>query len=233
MTIRVVLADDQPLIRAGIGMLIRAEPDMVVVGEADDGAQAVSLALRESPDVVVMDVRMPGTDGVEATRQIVAGSATPGSRSTAAILILTMYNVDEAVYAALRAGASGFLLKDAAPDELPSAIRALADGNAWLDPAVARLLLNDFAARPERSVPTPTEMQQLTPREREVLALVAHGLSNVEIAGYLGVGENTVKTHFGRVLMKLALRDRAQAVVAAYRTGLVSPTDVLPPSPHA
>ena len=214
MTIRCLLADDQPLIRAGLAMLLAAEPDLAVVGEADDGDAAVRMASALRPDIVLMDVRMPGLDGVGATRII-----TRDERIR--VLILTTYHVDEAVYAALRAGADGFLLKDAAPDELVAAVRAIVAGEAWLDPAVARGLLTEFAARPMPNVDTPAAMRRLTPREREILILMAHGLSNAEIAERLVVGEATVKTHAGRVVMKLGVRDRTQAVVAAYRSGLV------------
>jgi len=221
MTIRALLADDQPLVRAGIAMLLEAEPDMEIVAEASDGAEAIALASSQQPDIVLMDVRMPGTDGVEATRRITADGFSHGCDHPVKVLILTTYHVDEAVYSALRAGASGFLLKDAAPTELVAAVRAVAAGEAWLHPAVARNLLAEFAARPESRLPAPAELKQLTAREREVLVLVAHGLSNTEIASQLYVGEATVKTHFGRVLMKLGLRDRAQAVATAYQSGLV------------
>jgi DNA-binding NarL/FixJ family response regulator len=209
--IRVLLADDQPLVRAGLAMLLEAEPDIEVVGECGDGASAVEAALATEPDVVLMDVRMPGMDGVAATGRL-AGHTR--------VLILTTYHVDDAVYGALRAGASGFLLKDAVPAELVLAIRAVAAGEAWLDPAVAQRLLTEFAARPT-PVATPASMRALTGREREVLILAAQGLSNDEIAAKLFIGESTVKTHLGRVLMKLGVRDRTQAVVAAYQSGLV------------
>jgi DNA-binding NarL/FixJ family response regulator len=228
MTIRVLLADDQPLVRAGIAMLLEAEPDMEVVAGTDDGAEAVARARALQPDVVVMDVRMPGVDGVEATGRITADGFSADGDNPVKVLILTTYHVDEAVYAALRAGASGFLLKDAVPAELVAAVRAVAAGEAWLDPAVARNLLREFAARPDPNVPTPAELRRLSAREVEVLRLVAHGLSNAEIAERLVVGEATVKTHLGRVFIKLGLRDRAQAVVAAYQTGLVKPGDRLP-----
>ncbi len=224
--IRVLLADDQPLVRAGIAMLLGAEPDIEIIAEVDDGAAAVEKARQLRPDVVLMDVRMPGTDGVEATRSIVATGSTDDA-VVVKVLILTTYHVGEAVYGALRAGASGFLLKDAAPDELVAAIRAVASGEAWLDPAVARTLLSEFAARPDPLRRTPDELHQLTSREREVLVLVAHGLSNGEIATRLVVSEATVKTHLSRVMMKLGLRDRAQAVVAAYQSGLVQPGQAL------
>ena len=223
MAIRVLLADDQPLVRAGLAMLLNAEPDIEVVAQAGDGAQAVEEAGRLQPDVVVMDVRMPVVDGVEATRQIAADGFSKNADRQVKVLILTTYHADETVYAALRAGASGFLLKDAAPEELTQAVQAVAGGEAWLHPAVARRLLDEFAARPDPHTPTPAEMQQLTAREREVLVLVAHGLSNGEIAVRLFVGEATVKTHLARVFVKLGLRDRAQAVVAAFQSGLVKP----------
>ncbi|HVQ94691.1 MAG TPA: response regulator transcription factor [Mycobacteriales bacterium] len=226
--IRVLLIDDEPLVRAGLAMLLAAEPDLDVVGEASDGGEGVDLATRLCPDVVVMDVRMPGVDGVQATRQLVSDEFTGLAGGTVAVLILTTFNDDSAVYDALRAGASGFILKTAAPAALAASVRTVAAGEAWLDPAVARRLLVDFAARPDPGLPTPTELQSLTCRETQVLVLLAHGLSNAEIAGHLVVSEATVKTHLGRILMKLGLRDRAQAVAAAYKTGLVRPTDQPP-----
>ncbi|WP_018348777.1 response regulator [Longispora albida] len=225
MTIRMLLADDQPLVRTGVAMLLDAEPDIEILGEADDGQAAVDAARDLQPDVVLMDVRMPVMDGVEATRLITADGFGGPEEHTIKVLVLTTYHVDDAVLAALRAGASGFVLKDAAPTELVAAVRAVAAGEAWLDPAVAKGLLTEFAARPSSHVPAPAELAQLTGRERQVLALVAHGLSNTEIADHLVLGEATVKTHFGRVLMKLGLRDRPQAIVAAYRVGLVTPQD--------
>jgi DNA-binding NarL/FixJ family response regulator len=210
-------------------MLLVAEPDIDVVDETGDGSEAVERARLLQPDVVLMDVRMPGVDGVEATRQIAADGFSKNRDRPVKVLILTTYHVDDTVYAALRAGASGFLLKDAAPKELVSAVQAIAAGEAWLAPAVARGLLTEFAARPDPSVPTPEEMQRLTSREREVLVLVAHGLSNAEIAARLVVGEATIKTHLGRVLIKLGVRDRAQAIVAAYQSGLVKPGASPPP----
>ena len=227
---RVLLCDDQPLVRAGFAMLLRAEPDIEVVGEVGDGASAVEEVRRLRPDVVLMDVRMPGMDGVEATRQILAGSDEPDG-GPPKVLILTTYHVSEAVYAALRAGASGFLLKDAAPDELVAAIRALADDESWLDPAVAHELIAEFAARPEPLTARPEEIERLTPREHEVLVLVAHGLSNMEIATRLVVGEATVKSHVSRIIVKLGLRDRVQAAVVAYQSGLVRPGEAPPPAP--
>ncbi|MGQ0777956.1 MAG: response regulator [Pseudonocardiales bacterium] len=223
MAVRVLVADDQPLVRAGIVMLLDAEPDIEVVSEASDGRQALEEANRHQPDVVVMDVRMPVVDGVQATRQITAATFSADPDPSIRVLILTSFHADEAVYGALRAGASGFLLKDAAPADLAAAVRVVSSGEAWLQPAVARGLLTEFAARPEPHVPSAEMLQRLTAREREVLTLVASGLSNGEIAERLVVGQVTVKTHFGRILMKLGLRDRAQAVVAAYENGLVTP----------
>jgi DNA-binding NarL/FixJ family response regulator len=217
MTVRVLLVDDQPMVRAGLALLLRAEPGIEVVGEAGSGDEALALAGERIPDVVVMDVRMPGMDGVTATRHLTAAGG-PAPR----VLVMTTFHVDEAVHAALRAGASGFLLKDGAPSELAAAVRAVADGEGWLDPAVARQLIDEFAARPPENLPSPAELQRLTGREREVLLLMAQGWSNREIAEHLVLGEGTVKTHVGHILTKLAVRDRAQAVVVAYRTGFVA-----------
>ena len=219
MTIRVLLADDEPLMRAGLGMILAADDEVEVVVEAGNGDEAVDGVLRDRPDVAVLDVRMPIVDGVEATRRIRATTST-------AVLILTTYNLDEAVRAALRAGASGFLLKDAAPAELIAAVRAVVAGQGWLAPAVARTLISEFAAQPPPVLPATGGLDLLTNRERGVLALVAQGRSNVEIADHLVIREGTVKTHFNRVLAKLGLRDRAQAVVAAYESGLVQPARV-------
>jgi DNA-binding NarL/FixJ family response regulator len=221
--IRVVVVDDQPLVRAGIVMLINAEDDITVVAQAADGAEALTQIRSQRPDVVLMDVRMPGTDGVTATRAVVDEGLTAPSGQPIGVIILTTYHIDEAVYAALRAGASGFLLKDAAPAEIVHAIRSVVAGEAWLDPAVARRLIDEFAARPEPHTPTPAEMAQLTPREREVLSLMARGLSNADVAVELFISEATVKTHLARVMMKLGVREKAQAVAAAYQTGLVQP----------
>jgi DNA-binding NarL/FixJ family response regulator len=221
--IRVVVVDDQPLVRAGIVMLINAEDDITVVAEAADGAEALTQIRSQRPDVVLMDVRMPGTDGVAATRAVVDEGLMAHSGQPIGVIILTTYHIDEAVYAALRAGASGFLLKDAAPAEIVHAIRSVVAGEAWLDPAVARRLIDEFAARPEPHTPTPAEMAQLTPREREVLSLMARGLSNADVAVELFISEATVKTHLARVMMKLGVREKAQAVAAAYQTGLVHP----------
>lgn len=225
--IRVVLVDDEPIVRSGIAMLLSGEPDIDVIADLDGGRPAVDLVTRYRPDVVVTDVRMPGMDGVEVTRRIVAATGeTPGP--AVRVLVLTTFHVDEAVYAALRAGASGFILKDAAPTELVAAVRALAAGEAWLDPAVARQLIDEFAARPESGLPSPAELQSLTNREREVLVLMAHGLSNAEISDHLVVGEGTTKTHISRIFAKLGFRDRAQAVATAYKCGLIRPDDPIP-----
>lgn len=199
---------------------------MEVVGFADNGLEAVERAEVLKPDVVLMDVRMPLLDGVEATRRIVEQDRQESS--DCAVLILTTYRADEAVRGALRAGASGFVLKDAAPDELLAAVRAVANGEAWLDPAVAKQLLVEFMGRPEAAVPAAGRLASLTPREREVLILIAHGMTNTAVAEHLVVAEATVKTHLNRVLVKLGLHDRAQAVTAAYQSGLVAPNDPLP-----
>ncbi len=214
--IQVLIADDQALMRGGFRMILDAEPDIEVIGEAIDGADAVRGFERLRPDVVVMDVRMPTMDGIEATRRITA--ADDGAK----ILMLTTFDLDEYVYDALRAGASGFLLKDRPPEELVQAVRVVASGDALLAPAVTRRLIEEFAHRPEAPV-SPRAMDELTEREREVLVFMARGLSNGEIAASLFVAETTVKTHVGRVLHKLGLRDRAQAVVLAYESGLVQP----------
>lgn len=227
--IRVLVADDQTLARAGIAMLVNAEEDIAVVAEAANGKDALALARAKRPDVILMDVRMPGSDGVAATRAVIRGGLVAQNGQPIEVLILTSYHIDEAVYAALRAGASGFLLKGAAPTEIVNAIRAVVAGEAWLDPAVARRLIDEFATRPER-VPTPAEMAELTPREREVLAVLALGMSNSEAATHLNIRETTVKTHLARLMMKLEVREKAQAVAAAYQTGLVQPPT--PPALH-
>ncbi|MGH2636766.1 MAG: response regulator [Actinomycetota bacterium] len=213
--IRVLVADDQALMRTGFRMILDAQEDIEVVGEAIDGADAVRQFERLAPAVVVMDVRMPTMDGIEATRRLTA--VDPPAR----VLILTTFDLDEYVYEALRAGASGFLLKDRPPEELVAAVRVVASGEALLAPSVTRRLIEEFARRAPSAAPT--ELAELTEREREVLVLMARGLSNTEIAGSLYVAETTVKTHVGRVLHKLRLRDRAQAVVLAYESGLVQP----------
>jgi DNA-binding NarL/FixJ family response regulator len=212
--IRVLLADDQALVRAGFRMILKAEPDIAVVGEAEDGAAAVALAARLEPDVVLMDLRMPRVDGIAATRRIVVGPDAPR------VVILTTFDVDEYVYGALRAGASAFLLKDAPEDQLLAAIRIVVQGGSLFAPAVTRRLIASFAGGPGER-PAPPDLADLTPRELEVLRLVARGLTNAEIAAELVVSEHTVKTHVAHVLGKLGLRDRTQAVIAAYESGLV------------
>ena len=212
--IRVLLADDQALVRAGFRMIIRAEPGIEVVGEAGDGAEAVAMARGLAPDVVLMDIRMPELDGVEATRRIVREDSSPR------VLVLTTFDLDEYVYGALRAGASGFLLKDAPEDQLLSAIRVIATGGSLFAPSVTRRLIEDFALR-DGPRPSPPALDALTPREADVLRLVAQGRSNAEIAGELVVSQHTVKSHVASILRKLGLRDRTQAVVVAYESGLV------------
>jgi DNA-binding NarL/FixJ family response regulator len=216
MTIRVLLVDDQALVRSGFRMILEAREDMEVVGEAEDGAEAVELTRALEPDVVLMDVRMPGVDGVEATRRL----AVAGTK--ARILILTTFDLDEYVYDALRAGASGFLLKDVQPAQLVDAIRVVARGEALLAPSVTRRLLDRFAASlPSGEERAPARLESLTARELEILRLLADGLSNAEIAERLFLGETTVKSHVSSILRKLRVRDRVQAVVLAYQAGLV------------
>ncbi len=225
--ISVVVVDDQALVRAGFRVLVESAPDLCVVGEAADGAAAVEVVRAQRPDVVLMDVRMPGMDGIEATRRIVAALNDPdgGDQDTGdggtRVLILTTFELDEYVYAALRAGASGFLLKDTPPEDLLDAIRVIAEGNALLAPSVTKRLITEFAARAEPRAAGPDRLEGLTPREREVLCLVAKGLSNGEIAAQLHMGAATAKTHVSRLLSKLGARDRAQLVVAAYESGAV------------
>lgn len=216
--IRVLVADDQALVRAGFRMIIRAEPGMEVVGEAGDGDEAVAAARALAPDVILMDIRMPRVDGIEATRRIVRDPDGPR------VLVLTTFDLDEYVYGALRAGASAFLLKDAPEDQLTSAIRVVAAGGSLFAPSVTRRLIEEFAAR-EGARPAPPALDGLTPREVEVLRHLARGRSNPEIAAALVVSEHTVKTHVAAVLRKLGLRDRVQAVVVAYESGLVRPGD--------
>jgi len=218
VTTSVLLVDDQPLLRTGFRMILSAETDLRVVGEAGDGASAVELARRLRPDVVLMDIRMPGMDGIQATRAL----AGPGVEEPVKVLILTTFGLDEYVVESLRAGASGFLLKDAPPEDLVEAIRIVAAGEALLAPSVTRRLLDRVASRlPPANEDTIPALSQLTEREMEVLKLMARGLSNAEIAEKLVVSETTVKTHVSRVLAKLDLRDRVQAVILAYETGLV------------
>jgi DNA-binding NarL/FixJ family response regulator len=216
--IRVVVADDQEVVRAAFGALLKTQPDFEVVGTAADGAEAVRLCQEHSPDVVVMDVRMPEMDGIEATRRIVTAS-DGGPR----ILMLTTFDLDEYVYDALAAGASGFLLKDVAAERLFDAVRVIAAGEALLAPTVTRRLIAEFAQLRPHQPRSAAPLQGLTPRETDVLLLIARGLSNVEISERLFVGEETVKTHVSRVLNKLGLRDRTQAVVLAYESGLITP----------
>ena len=219
--IRVLLVDDQALVRTGFRMIVDAEADLEVVGEAADGAEAVEAAHRMRPDVVLMDVRMPRLDGVEATRRL----AGPGVADPARVLVLTTFDLDEYVVEALRAGASGFLLKDVPPEDLVEAIRVVAAGDAIVAPSVTRRLLDRFAhLLPSPGAGPPARLGDLTERELEVLKAVARGLSNAEIGRELYVSETTVKTHIGHLLMKLGLRDRVQAVVLAYETGLVRPS---------
>lgn len=223
MTIRVLLVDDQPLLRTGFRLILEAEPDITVVGQAGDGKDAQEQTRALLPDVVLMDIRMPGVDGIEATRRIVreagAGAHVPK------VLVLTTFDLDEYIVEALRAGASGFLLKDVPPDELVQAIRVVAAGDAIVAPSVTRRLLDRFSAKLPSAYQqaTPARLDRLTERELEVLRLIAKGMSNAEIAAKLVVSETTVKTHVGNVLTKLGLRDRVQAVVLAYETGLITP----------
>jgi DNA-binding NarL/FixJ family response regulator len=216
--IRILVADDQTAVRAGFAALIAGEEEMEVAGEAGNGREAVDLSRRVFPHVVLMDIRMPVLDGLEATRLICADPTLAETR----VLVLTTFDLDEYVYGALRAGAGGFLLKDAGPDELLHAIRVVASGEALLAPAITKRLITEFAARPDPQAP-PTELAELTRREREVLQLVASGLSNVDIAQRLVISPLTVKTHVARILGKLDCHDRAQLVALAYETGLVTP----------
>jgi DNA-binding NarL/FixJ family response regulator len=216
--IRVGLADDQALVRSGFAALLDAEDDITVVGEAADGAEAVRLAARERPDVLLMDIRMPGLDGIEATRKIAADPALAGVH----VIILTTFELDEYIFAALRAGAAGFLVKDTDAAELIRAVRTVAAGEALLSPGVTRRLIAEFAARTREARPV-RGLEDLTDREREVLGLIATGLSNEEIAGQIYVSPSTVKTHAARAMMKLGARDRAQLVVFAYEAGLARP----------
>ncbi|MFE0189598.1 response regulator [Streptomyces sp. NPDC059008] len=224
MTTRVIIVDDQAMVRAGFAALLAAQSDIDVVGDAPDGAQGVELSRRTHPDVVLMDVRMPEMDGLEAARRLL--DPPIGVTHRPKVLMLTTFDVDDYVYEALRAGASGFLLKDAPPADLISAVRVVAAGEALLAPSVTRRLIADFARRPApRKDRSSLRLNGLTPRETEVLELIARGLSNQEIADALILAEQTVKTHIGRVLAKLELRDRAQAVIFAYESGLVAPGD--------
>ena len=215
---RVLIADDQALVRAGFRMILDAEDDLEVVGEAADGAEAVAAARDLIPDVVLMDIRMPALDGIEATRRVVALGGDPPVR----VLMLTTFDLNEYVYEALRAGASGFLLKDVPPERLAAGIRVVAEGEALLAPSITKRLIEEFAAAAPAGAPPPG-LDELTARELEVFKLIARGLSNAELAAELVVSETTVKTHVARVLMKLGLRDRVQAVVLAYESGIAVP----------
>jgi DNA-binding NarL/FixJ family response regulator len=221
----VLIVDDQELVRVGLRKILESEPDTTVVGEAADGDEAVAAALRLRPDVVLMDIRMPVLDGIEATRRIVA--ARPGMR----VLILTTFGLDGYVYDALRAGASGFMLKDAPPEEIAAAVRIVASGDALLAPAITRSVIEEFTRRPSAPVAAmpPPAVAELTPRERQVLDLLVRGLSNPEICAELVISEATAKTHVARILQKLGLRDRVQTVIYAYESGLVTPAE-RPPS---
>jgi DNA-binding NarL/FixJ family response regulator len=218
--IRVLIADDQELVRAGFRMILEVEDDIEVVDEASDGAAAVEAARKLDPDVVLMDVRMPGTDGIEATRRLVI------SGSRARVLMLTTFDADDYVYDAMKAGASGFMLKNAPPQRLVDAVHATAAGEAQLAPAIVERMIQEFVRRPAPGATRPPELDELTNRELDVLKLVARGLSNAEIAAELFLGDATVRTHVSRILLKLQLRDRTQAVVLAYESGLVQPGEV-------
>jgi DNA-binding NarL/FixJ family response regulator len=226
MAIRVLVADDQDMVRAGFAMILDAQDDIEVVGEAEDGKGAIAEAARLCPDVLVMDIQMPTLDGIAATRAVLA-QAPPGPR----VLVVTTFDIDEYVYEALRAGASGFLLKNAPPEDLVRAVRVIAAGDSLLSPRVTTRLIEAFARQPPAPPAPPAPLNELTPREHEVLALVARGLSNAEIADRLVVSRGTVKTHVERILMKLTLRDRIQAVILAYETGIVTPGQADHPNP--
>ena len=218
MSVRVLVADDQALVRAGLRKILEADPAVEVIGEAADGLEAVKLTRRSQPDVVLMDIRMPELDGIGATRELVQGGMTE-----ARILILTTFGVNDYVYEALRAGASGFLLKDAPPEQLLAAVEVVARGDALLDPAITRAVIEDFANRPATQNELAERLNELTAREREVFTLLARGQSNAEIATELFVTDGTVKTHVSHLLLKLGLRDRVQAVIYAYESGLIQP----------
>ena len=219
MSVRVLIADDQALVRAGFKMILEAEPEIQVIGEAEDGVEAVEMIKRLKPDVALMDIRMPRLNGLEATRQIVSSG---NGDVTTRVLMLTTFDLNEYVYEALRAGASGFLLKDVPPEQLADGIRVVASGDALLAPSITRRLIHEFARAAPAAAPPPG-FSELTAREVEVFKLVARGLSNAEIAAELIVSETTVKTHVARLLMKLGLRDRVQAVVLAYESGIAVP----------
>jgi DNA-binding NarL/FixJ family response regulator len=220
VTTRCLIADDQAMVREGFAAVLSTQPDLIVVGQAADGTEAVSQARQHQPDVILMDVRMPVMDGLRATREIL--DADPG-QNRPRVLMLTTFDLDDYVYEALRAGASGFLLKDSTAADLVHAVRVVAAGEALLAPSVTRRLIADFASRPRADPPVPAALTALTQRETEVLRLIARGLSNAEISDALVIAEQTTKSHIGRILAKLGLRDRAQAVVVAYESGLVTP----------
>ena len=224
MTVRIVIADDQQLVRAGFAMILSTYDDIEVVAEATNGHEAVTLASSLAPDVVLMDIQMPGLTGIEATRRIIRDTHTR-------VLILTTFDLDEYVYEALRAGATGFLLKDTPPEQLVAAVRTAQRGDALLAPSVTRRLIEEFTQPRHPAPPTTSQLDQLSPREAEVFRLLARGLTNHEIAGQLVLGENTIKTHVARILTKLHLRDRVQAVVLAYETGVVTPTGLREQAP--
>ncbi len=217
MSIRVAIVEDQELVRTGLRMILDAADGIEVVGDAADGADVPDLVRRATPDVVLMDIRMPDVDGIEATRRLAA------SGSPARVIVLTTFDLDEHVHAALRAGASGFLVKDGPAEEMLTAVRVVAAGESLLSPSVTRRVIAELVSRPEPSERRPPALEELTPREEEVLRLLARGRSNAEIAGELVVSHETVKSHVGRILMKLGARDRVQAVIAAYEAGLVRP----------
>jgi DNA-binding NarL/FixJ family response regulator len=229
MTVRLLLADDQAMVRQGFGALLNAQDGMLVVGEATNGEDAVRACRELRPDLILMDVRMPVMDGLEATRRVMSPPGGAGWRPR--VLMLTTFDLDDYVYEALRAGASGFLLKDATADDLVAAVRIVAAGEALLAPTVTRRLIEEFARQPRRDRPRPDQLAGLTARELEVARLIARGLSNGEIADTLVLAEQTVKTHVGRILAKLNLRDRAQVVVAAYESGLITPGEGREPGP--
>jgi DNA-binding NarL/FixJ family response regulator len=218
MTVGVLIADDQALVRAGFRLILESQPDIDVVGEAADGAAAVSLAGQLQPDVILMDIRMPGLDGIAATRQLTESGTSPSK-----IIILTTYELDEYLFDALQAGASGFLLKDVVPEELIRGVRIVADGGALLAPSVTQTLIATFAGRPRRAPGADISLSALTPREVEILTLVGTGLTNAQIAASVFITENTVKTHVARIFDKLGVHERVQAVIIAYDTGLVAP----------
>jgi DNA-binding NarL/FixJ family response regulator len=226
--IRVLLVDDEPLVRSGIAMILSCEDDIDVVGQAGAGDDAARITAGLRPDVILMDVRMPGADGVATTRRLVDEGLVGGAPGLARVLVLTTFHVEEAVYGALRAGAVGFILKEAVPEELIAAVRAVAADEGWLDPAVARRLITEFARRPEDHIPTPAMVRQLTAREQDVVVHIAFGLTNREVAERLYIGEVTVKSHLAHVMTKLHLRNRSEVVMVAYQTGLVKPNSRLP-----